>query len=175
DCIVADGDLLETLRDFRYTLHDLRQIADHSLSSDGASRAGLAALKYVFVADVEVETLARIIRDLPDEGLFLRQVLEYLLEAYAVHTEKLRAAAFHAKSSEGESLMQTVGEQLRAEGKKAGVLQTTLRLLERRFGAVPSDVVGRAEQMSLEDLEACFDRALTADRLADVFQDQGRN
>lgn len=75
--------------------------------------------------------------------------------------------------------MQTVGEQLRAEGReqglRAGIAQATLRALERRFGAIPPDLSSRLETMPLEDLEACFDRALTADRLADVLHDQGRN
>lgn len=63
DCIDADLDFKSLIHDFRYTLHDLRHIPDERLSSERASRAGLATLKYVFVTDIDVETLARIIRD----------------------------------------------------------------------------------------------------------------
>ncbi|NBC33642.1 MAG: hypothetical protein GVY13_13285 [Alphaproteobacteria bacterium] len=173
DCLAADADVLAGMRDFRYMLHDLRHIPDERLSSDSASRAGLAALKYVFVADIDVETLAWIIRDLPDDGLFLHQVFEYLLLAFGARREIMHTAAARAKSSEGENLMQTVGEQLRAEGRKAGMVHLTLKALERRFGVVPPHIADHLEAMPVEELDACFDRALTAETLGEVFRAPG--
>jgi hypothetical protein len=187
DCIDADPDFKTLIRDFRYTLHDLRHIPDERLASERSSRAGLAALKYVFVADVDVETLARIIRDLPDEGLFLRQVFEYLMAAYEVHEQNLIDAAARAKSGRGEELMQTVAEQIhargeakgraegRAEGEKHGLIRAILRTLDRRFGPLPPEITAQVENTPPESLENVLDQAVTVSTLDEVFAGTDRH
>ena len=44
-----------------------------------------------------------------------------------------------------------------------------LRLLGRRFGAVPAQIAARVEAAELAELEGWFDRAIVAASLDDVF------
>src|SRR5690606_14119178 len=58
-----------------------------------------------------------------------------------------------------------------AEGLNEGRISMLLRLLERRFGAVPTTVVDRLRTASTDELDRCADRLLDADSLEAVFGD----
>ena len=60
-------------------------------------------------------------------------------------------------------------QQGRQEGIQQGEMSLLMRLLVRRFGALPSWAEQRLEQASLEDLERWADRVLDASTLAEVF------
>ena len=59
----------------------------------------------------------------------------------------------------------------RQEGRKEGEAQALLRLLEKKFGALPKGGQRRIARADLEVLLEWFDRAVTAERLEDVFAD----
>ena len=65
-----------------------------------------------------------------------------------------------------ERMLATAAERVYAEGKAEGALlgqrRTLLRLLERRFGPVPSPTRARIEAASTEQLEDWLDRILEA-------------
>ncbi|MFN2350000.1 MAG: Rpn family recombination-promoting nuclease/putative transposase [Thioalkalivibrio sp.] len=69
DCIDADEDLLALQRDGRYTVKDLSGNAPvyEDFSDNPLLRAGLAALAWAFLRQIQPEQLARLLRDLPDE------------------------------------------------------------------------------------------------------------
>lgn len=57
----------------------------------------------------------------------------------------------------------------RHEGRKEGEAHALLRLLEKKFGALPKGAQRRIAGAELERLLEWFDRAMTAERLEDVF------
>jgi hypothetical protein len=58
-----------------------------------------------------------------------------------------------------------------AEGKQQGEMLALQRLLAKRFGVIPVEIVALISQAPLEDIERWFDRAIDAKALPDVFED----
>jgi hypothetical protein len=59
----------------------------------------------------------------------------------------------------------------RQEGRKEGEAHALLRLLEKKFGALPKGAQRRIAGAELELLSEWFDRAVTAERVEDVFRE----
>ena len=57
------------------------------------------------------------------------------------------------------------------EGKQQGEMLALQRLLAKRFGVIPMEIVTLISQAPLEDIERWFDRAIDAKALPDVFRD----
>jgi hypothetical protein len=68
----------------------------------------------------------------------------------------------------------TTADMLRAEGEAKGRVEQAarmlVRLLTRRFGAVPEAVHARIDRASLEQLDIWSERVLDAATLDDVFR-----
>jgi hypothetical protein len=62
-------------------------------------------------------------------------------------------------------------QQGRAEGRVEGRVETLLRLLQKRFGPVPTAFAERIASGTLVDLDRWTDRILDAKSVADVFAD----
>jgi hypothetical protein len=58
----------------------------------------------------------------------------------------------------------------RQEGRQEGEANALLRLLEKKFGALPKGAQRRIAGAEIERLSEWFDRALAAERLEDVFE-----
>ena len=56
-----------------------------------------------------------------------------------------------------------------AEGIKRGYRETLGKLLQQRFGALPTDLVARLDEADIDTLGTWIGRVLTAGSLADVF------
>jgi hypothetical protein len=67
---------------------------------------------------------------------------------------------------EGQAKGEALGE---ARGEARGRIKTVLRLLDRRFGTLPDEVVQRVEAATLVDLDVWTDRILDAKTLDEVF------
>jgi len=94
-----------------------------------------------------------------------------------------------ARPQDGEELMGTIAEKWLQEGRQEGRLEgiqegiqegmqkgmqkgeanTLVRLLERRFGAVPDAVRERVATASLEQLDTWLDAVVDAESLDEVF------
>ena len=74
-----------------------------------------------------------------------------------------------------EEAIVTTADILRAEGRiqgrSEGQREMLVRLLGKRFGALPEAAVARVNAAGLTELEAWFDRLLTAAKLSDVLGD----
>jgi flagellar biosynthesis/type III secretory pathway protein FliH len=55
------------------------------------------------------------------------------------------------------------------EGRREGEARALLRLLEKKFGALPKSAQSRIAKAELTRLSEWFDRAVTAERLDEVF------
>lgn len=97
----------------------------------------------------------------------------FLLYTFRVHrhtdpgTTRERIAA--VVGPKHEDVMLSVAEQLIKEGFDKGQRGMLLRLLGRRFGAVPEPIAARVAEAAPPELERWFDRALEATSLDDVF------
>jgi hypothetical protein len=65
--------------------------------------------------------------------------------------------------------MVTTADMLRDEGRSQALRTWLLKLLSQRFGALPMGPVTRIDAADPVELEAWFDRGLTATTLAEVF------
>lgn len=71
----------------------------------------------------------------------------------------------HQHKNEGRNEGRQEG---RNEGRREGEARSLQRLLVARFGPLSSATLSQLEQASLEQIEAWFDRAITARSLGDV-------
>ena len=74
----------------------------------------------------------------------------------------------HGYIAEGELKGKKQGLQ---QGKQQGEMLALQRLLAKRFGVIPMEIVALISQAPLEDIERWFDRAIDAQHLSDVFVD----
>ena len=100
--------------------------------------------------------------------------------------EELRQLAAREVGEEVEEAIVTTADMLRAEGRSEGLSQgrseglseglsqgraMLVKLLSKRFGALPEDVMVRVNAGGPAELEAWFDRGLAATTLAEVLSD----
>ena len=101
------------------------------------------------------------------------RITSFLLYTFRVHRHThptiVRQRIAAVVGPEQENIMLSVAEQLIEEGRTQGLRAIVLRLLGRRFGAVPAQVAARVEAAELAELEGWCDRILDAASLDDVF------
>ena len=115
----------------------------------------------------------------PEERARGEELLSYLY-AFVYHEREecekqpllnqIEAAAWKPEHQrELNQMGKTIAEALRDEGRVSEARATLQRLLTRRFGQIPSDLVAIIEGTSdLEKLTVWLDRFATAERLEDV-------
>jgi hypothetical protein len=57
---------------------------------------------------------------------------------------------------------------MKQEGEVRGKREALLRLLSLKFGPLPEEVTARVQAIELEELDACLDRILFANSLAEM-------
>jgi flagellar biosynthesis/type III secretory pathway protein FliH len=76
--------------------------------------------------------------------------------------------------AEGEAKGHATGRaEGRAEGEVAGEAKALIRLLEKRFGAVPSHLRERISTADAASIETWLDRTLEASDMPSIFQPTG--
>ncbi len=92
-----------------------------------------------------------------------------------VGAEELRRLVAREVGKDVEEAIVTTADRLRAEGRSKGrsemQQEMLLKLLSKRFGALPEDAVARVNAAGPAELEQWFDRGLTAVTLAEVLGD----
>lgn len=83
------------------------------------------------------------------------------LEVHHIHMDKNRVESTVITDAKAEG---------RAEGVRQGQTQALLRLLTRRFGALPPETGAQILSASLPQIELWFDRALDAPNLDAVMR-----
>ena len=194
EMVQADEDTALFVPSFRYILHDLATGEQQALSKDAPVRAILSALRYVQRSDeVTHEVLIGILRDLPDGSTLEQIVFQYIVEKYEVPLDDVTAALITAKDDGGKALMGTIAETWQKQGEALGHEQglaegeargealghekglaegeakSLVRLLTKRFGALPEPVAAQIAAANIEELNRWFDAAITAPTLKGVF------
>lgn len=162
------------------TIVDLAHLADDELAAMRlpafptlalwALRDGRDKSRVLAALPVWAPLLAQLLGD-PDGRMASQQLLSY----FAAVTKGLTLDELHAKLVElaipaEESLMSTIAEDLRKqgrhEGRREGRLEGRLEIVQRliavRFGAIPPAIEARLAAASLQDLERYAERVLTA-------------
>jgi predicted transposase YdaD len=169
---------------FRHALVDLAHIDDDALSADPRLRAYLKTLKYVQRQDLP-QRLAGILAPILSI-LDVRTILHYINTGPVEVTGATVEAALRSYDSnryeeimghftqeyfaEGEAKGLAIGEARgAAKGVAIGEARALIRLLEKRFGTLPSEVRGQISTADVTSLEAWFDRALDSNDLQSIF------
>ena len=183
DATDADAALRPWLLDFRYSLLNLQGVPDARLSSDRVLRVGLMILKRGRQARDDPDMLAELILAAHEQGDEDVVTLVYYImgDPDGPHAESIRSSLLKVLPDRGERIMSTVADQLKSEGFNKGILQgraegeargkaeMLLRLLRRRFRAVPDATELRVRAASPEQLDDWSERFVDAQSLADVF------
>ncbi len=175
EMMVKDPELSGQIYGPAYLLRDIGRMPEDELASDPDLKGSLLALVHAYRDPVGSRVLYRI-RDLVSEGTnFEKQTYEYILYAFDIDVETLSATV----ETKGATTLASLAEQLiskgRAEGEARGRALILNRLLERRFGRVPSAVRERVRSAPVQELDAWADAALDAPSLEAVFGDSPRH
>lgn len=171
--------LLEGALDFQWWLDDLTRYSDEALRAralDAASQLTLLALKHArSPAQLGERVLAWV--DLMNgaartpggrELLFL--VLRYLVVVNDAigHDFLCRELAPRLDDPLAKETAMTWGERMLAQGEEIGQRRLLLRLLERRFGALPAAAIEQVEAAPSEQIEVWALRILDARSLSEA-------
>jgi hypothetical protein len=166
---------------FRCVLDDIGEESEETLRSRAMSALGrlvLWCLKYSRSPEQLVAQfgrwgeLMRQVAQAPNGTAALGRIFRYM---WAVNErlgiEELRQLAAREVGKDVEEVMVTTVDRLLAEGRSKGQREMLLKLLNQRFGTLPEDAVARVNAAGPAELEAWFDRGLTASTLAGALGD----
>jgi predicted transposase/invertase (TIGR01784 family) len=189
--LAAPEEAKRHLLDFPFGLLDLGQVGDQELSRERELRAGLTVLKYSMRVTSEnlEEVILRVlsqVRGASDELFGL--VVRYMITAYepaSLGWRQVESAMRRSMSDREQEMLSRAARELVAEGEARGVAigeargvaigeargeaKALTRILERRFRALPEDVLKRIGSAAPGDLESWLDRAVDAPSLEAVF------
>jgi hypothetical protein len=152
DSPVADLFRIERSTDWKEVVGSFGRLRRHIGDDD--------SLRHTFVEWIFKEVFPRL--DVPldqmPERLSLEGVETMLAERIEEWNRKL--AEDNLQKGRQEGLL---------EGRREGEAQALLRLLEKKFGALPKRAQSRIAKAELTRLSEWFDRAVTAERLDEVF------
>ena len=174
--------------DYRVILCDLTQYSDEEIKAEVLSRVVFLVFKHLYTGELKkrLPSILALLEELQDKqtGLeYLSVLLRYLSEQKVVpiSAEELKAAVEEALPK-GEEIMLSLAEKWKDEGRQEGIQEGErstlrrmfLRLLERRFGAVPVDLMLTSEKLVATQLNRLFDLAVDAASLDEVEQAMGQ-
>ncbi len=172
---------------FRCVLDDLGGESEEALRARAMSALGrlvLWCLKSSRTPELLVAQLGRwaeLMRQVaraPDGMAALGTILQYVWEIHAtIGVDELRELVAREVGKDVEEAIVTTADMLRAEGRSEGQREgirvgqrgMLVKLLRQRFGALSDEAVARIDAAGAAELEAWFDRALTATALAEIF------
>jgi predicted transposase YdaD len=173
------GPVPEVLRphlpSFRHALVDLACVADDRLSAEPRLRAHLKALKYARRADLP-EKVGVVLAEAPVlDVLDVALILTYIDRGpVAVSPDVIRGVLRRLVPTREEEIMghltQPYFAKGLAEGRTEGEAIALVRLLEKRFGALPAAVRQRVSSADLSSIETWFERAIDGPDLDSVFK-----
>ena len=145
------------------------QMSPEELSRDPIPRAGLLTLTGrgpAYFDEVDEALL--------DNPVLQDQFAEYIRntstgEAREELERKLAAVKPEQKESVLGSMMEKLKAEGRAEGEVKGEAKSLTRLLERRFGPLPAAIKSRVDRADLKQLDAWIDRVLDVQSLDAMF------
>ena len=179
-----------TLDDFRHggfrsIFIDLKEHEIADLTDDKQLQAALATMAYK-----DEKLLTQILERLLEDTDHRITVLTYMVQYWNIRRSELEQAMEDLELTKGGQEVGELAREIweegweggREEGIEEGIdlgrekglaeakAEWLVTLLQDRFGRVPKSVKGRIAQASVEELDAWFDRARTAETLESVFE-----
>ena len=156
------------LTSFRHALVDLATVDDSALSTNIRLDAYLKAMKYAQRADLPQQLRVILVPELPDMDMVA--ILQYINAVpMAVGLEVIQAALQSVNHSRREAIMGNFSEPFVQQGEAKALV----RLLEKRFGPIPTSLHERIFASDVISIEAWIDRAVEARELLSVFEPRG--
>jgi predicted transposase/invertase (TIGR01784 family) len=168
------------LTSFRHALVDLDTVVDRALSINIRLDAYLKAMKYAQRADLPQRLPIILVPELTDMDMVA--ILHYINSGpVAVGLEVIQAALQSVNHSRRETIMGHFSEPFVEQGREQGLQQgraegeakALVRLLEKRFGPIPSSLHDRIFASDVVTINVWFDRAVEARELLSVFEPNG--
>lgn len=163
------------LPSFRHALADLSRLDDRALSAEVRLRAFLKALKYSRRPDLPdcIDIVLAEAPELHETDLFV--ILTYLDKGpIAVNNKVLGETLLRLVPDREERIMgwltQPYYDKGKAEGRTEGEATILVRLLEKRFGALPAPLRQRIFAADVGSIEAWVEHAFDAPDLQSVFE-----
>jgi putative YhgA-like transposase/uncharacterized protein DUF4351 len=158
------------LPSFRHALVDLALIDDGALSAQVRLRAFLKALKYVLRSELPMRIPVLLAEAPALENADVILILKYILKGpVAVSDDLVHAALQRLVPNRENQIMGPFGQKYFDDGMAKGQASALARLLEKRFGAVPSGIRERISSADRASLENWLERVLDAPDLQSVF------
>lgn len=163
------------LPNFHYLLHDLPRYNDDEILGDNQLRAVLLLMKYIFNKDFLIkikEALSLLDKLKPDVFAenFKQTVVLYIVSAVdKVNYKDLeKVMSDQAFLKGGKNIMQTIAEYLKQEGIQLKSKEDIRKILEIRFGVIPSEVNLFLEKTNdLQQLDQMLVNAVRVPSLSD--------
>ena len=140
-------------------------MSPEELSRDPIPRAGLLTL-----TGREPAYFDEVDEALLDNPVLQDQFAEYIRNTSTGEArEELERKLAAVKPEQKESVLGSMMEKLKAEGRVEGEAKSLTRLLERRFGPLPAAIKSRVDRADLKQLDAWIDRVLDVQSLDAMF------
>ena len=163
---------------FRHALVDLAQMEDGELSSDASLRAFLKALKYSRRPDLP-DRIDMVLAEAPVlEERVLFVILTYLDSPRTIDNKVIHEALLRLMPERKEKIMGWITQPYyekglaegEARGEAMGEAKVFIRLLEKRFGPIPTSLRERIFGANVGSIEAWVERAFDAPDLQSIFE-----
>jgi Uncharacterized conserved protein len=166
----------------RFKLIDLSEIPDEEIRQHNWSYLLEMLLKHIDSANIMafLEELSSEFKRIANENAeeYVLSMLHYVLaKANLADKEEFFEWVKRSLPKELEKKSMTIAEQLRSEGVKQGMQQgekkLVIRLLNRRFSAVPAKYVNILENSDQDALLEIGERILVANTIDEIFKKHG--
>ncbi|GIK54634.1 MAG: Rpn family recombination-promoting nuclease/putative transposase [Chloroflexi bacterium] len=167
------------LLDFHYQLSDFSHLSAEEIKGEIWLRVCLSVLRAIFHPGLrhELRPLIELAFELHEKETgveYIRTIMYYLTRATGRVSRAELEQALLAQGAPGEKLMATIADEYiqigmekglkrgLEQGLEQGLERSILRILQRRFGVLPSGLPGRLAELPAMVLEELLDEAIIA-------------
>ena len=163
-----------TYLQFNYLACDLKRLPakDYQDSDNIVARLNLPNMRYAKEERLQIYAAAQLGLVQFEKNVDKQTKYVDFIDYYAnLSEQEIDEYQTHYLNDKGEimGLAQILRQEGKQEGKKEGEAFALQKLLTKRFGMLPAEIIGKIVTAGLEDIENWFDRAIDAQQLSDVF------
>ncbi len=177
----------------KYVLCDLARKKECELAEDPVLRAGLLMMIHMYREGTTADDIARFLEPFPAGSPLEKPALSYII-GLPVSDEVLYDGVARAKSTRGVRILESMYDRAIREGEARGLargearglargeakgqVKFLLKMLKRRFGDLPANVVSRVNKATPEQLDEWAEALLDVRQAKTLFRkwvDDGRS
>jgi predicted transposase/invertase (TIGR01784 family) len=184
-------DVQKHIPDYEYLLYDVSRFSDEEIKGGVINKIIMTTLRDIMTKDEEgiiasIYKMAEYLVQLKDRQTgtkYFEILMRYIFNAkpnFSKETANEIKSNIETTYPEGSEVIMTLAEKLREEGKKEGrqegrqegkkegLIDSAIRVLRVKFGALPQNTIKQIEKLSVEKLELLIDDILLYEKLEDV-------